>query len=923
MPSRPAGTVTFLFSDIEGSTGRWESRPDQMRRGLRDHDNLLRHAIRAHKGYVFKTVGDAFCAAFARASDAVAAAIEAQRAITAQDFSAVDGLAVRMAVHTGESEERDGDYFGTALNRVARLLSLGHGGQVLVSEATAQLLEGQMPPSIGLRDLGTHRLKDLTLPERVYQLTAPELRDFFPALNSLGDRANNLPQQLTSFIGRQKELAEIRTLLAQSRLVTIVGTGGVGKTRAALQIGADLLAGSDDGVWLVDLAPVTDQSFVAAAIAHALSVQETQNRPLLETLLAHLAKKRLVLILDNCEHLITEVERIAAAALKNCAGVRILATSREPLHIPGEQVYRIPSLPVPRDAPRQTAATAIECGSVQLFVDRALAVNARFRLTDENAPSVAEICERLDGIPLATELAAARSNVLAPAQLAQRLDQRFRLLTGGDRTALPRQQRMRALIDWSYDLLTDRERALFRALAVFAGSFTYDSAESVCANGIIPKDIMLDLLSSLVDKSLVQSEAAEKQTRYRFLETNREYALEKLVGSGEEDLLCGRHAAAYTALAEELEQDWATRPDDVWTAQAEPELANWRKALDWTLTRGHGPIEGARLTGALRWVWWTFAPAEGRRWIHAASAAIQTANAPRASAKLSVAEAQIAGVLGDFKVAHAAAVQALELYRQLNDPAGIADAQRLAGSALIHLDRTAEGENHLMESLAASRTLGTQRLTGLVLRNLAVARQIQGDTATARTLLAEALGLFKATGATRVAGIVAVNLAEVEFQAGNAENALKIATEAIGADSPLHGAASDVDLSNIAAYLISLGRYDQARARARDALAAARDAQSQVHIAIALQHLAAVAALMPGKSRESADSDVARAAKLMGYVDQCIAALEVRREFTERDGYEKMLAALQRALGSAKLRKLMDEGGQWSEDHAIDQAFLV
>ncbi len=407
-----------MFSDIEGSTQRWERDRAAMQTAVRRHGALMRAAIEARGGYVFKTIGDAFCAVFARPEEAMAAALTAQRALGAEDFSTVDGVRVRMALHTGTSDERDGDYFGPAVNRVARLLAIGHGGQVLVSGTAADLLQGEMPPQSSLRDLGAHRLKDLARPEQVYQLVAPDLPETFPALRSLDELPNNLPLQLTSFVGRQTEVAEIEALLGNHRLVTLVGTGGAGKTRCALQVGAELLDGSGEGVWLIELAPLspahraarageahavgqpTDPPLVASAIAQALNVQEAPNRPLLDTLLGYLKRKRLLLILDNCEHLIDEARNVTTAILRTCPNVHVLVTSREGLNVAGEEVYRMPSLAVPGSGQTIGAESAPQYGAVALFSDRALSVDKRFTLSDENAPFVADICRRLDGIPL-------------------------------------------------------------------------------------------------------------------------------------------------------------------------------------------------------------------------------------------------------------------------------------------------------------------------------------------------------------------------------------------------------------------------------------------------------------------------------------------------------------------------------------------
>jgi class 3 adenylate cyclase len=382
----PTGAITLLFSDIEGSTQRCEERPEAMASALHRHDQLLRGAIEANRGHIFKTVGDAFCAAFSRATDGVGAALDVQRALAVEDFSGVGGLRVRIAIHSGTTHERDGDYFGPTVNRIARLLAVVHGEQVVLSGETAQLLRDALPDQAELRDLGSHRLKDLVEPEQVWQLTAPGLRDLFPPLLSLGSLPNNLPRQVTPLIGRDEVVAEVEALIAQYPLVALLGTGGVGKTRLALQAGADVLDGSGDGVWFVELAPLSDPSLVAVTIASTLGLREQPERPVLETLLRYLKKRRMLLILDNCEHVIAEAARITEAILRDCPEVRLLATSREALRIAGEHPYRMPSLAVPLDGVALTAAEAVQYGAVALFAQRAAVSDLKFRLNDENAP---------------------------------------------------------------------------------------------------------------------------------------------------------------------------------------------------------------------------------------------------------------------------------------------------------------------------------------------------------------------------------------------------------------------------------------------------------------------------------------------------------------------------------------------------------
>ncbi|MBV8262917.1 MAG: adenylate/guanylate cyclase domain-containing protein, partial [Candidatus Eremiobacteraeota bacterium] len=578
-PTLPSGTVTFLFTDIEGSTQRWESHRAEMESAVSRHDALLRTAVAAHGGVVFKTVGDAVCAAFARPQDALAGAVDAQRALDTEDFGAVGGLRIRMAVHTGTAQERDGDYFGPTVNRVARLLAIGHGGQVLVSGATAQLLHGVMPPQTSLRDLGEHQLRDLARPEQVHQLAATGLGEIFPTLHSLETLPNNLPRQATAFVGREHELTELKALLGKSQVVTIVGTGGIGKTRAALQVGADMLDGTGDGVWLVDLAQVVNDELVTSAIASVFELQPQPERKPLDDLCLYLKVKRLLLILDNCEHVVAEATRVVAAIVRACPNVVVLATSREALNVHGEQVYRMPTLSLPAHNGVLSAKDALTYGAIALFVARASALDAQFTFTDEKAPVVADICRRLDGIALAIELAAARVTILNLKQLSQKLDERFRLLTGGARTALPRQQTMRAAIDWSYELLSEAERTVFRRLSIFQGGWTLEAASAVCTDASLDEFAILDILTSLVNKSLVSVEFQADTQRYKLLESLRQYGIELLRDGREFDALARRHADFYAAHARQVSKRWRTMPDVAWTALVEMELDNVRAVL--------------------------------------------------------------------------------------------------------------------------------------------------------------------------------------------------------------------------------------------------------------------------------------------------------------------------------------------------------
>ena len=892
-----------------------------MAAALARHDALMRDAIQAHGGHIFKTVGDAFCAAFAHPQQAVAAALDAQRALHAEDFSIIDGLRVRMALHAGTAEQRDGDYFGPAVNRVARLLAIGHGGQVLVSGTAGSALSAAMPPQVGMRDLGKRRLKDLASPEHVFQLLADGLPQDFPALQSLDELHNNLPQVLSSFVGRENDTAEIGTIVCNNRLVTLVGAGGVGKTRCAQQAGAALLDASGEGVWFVELARITDESLVTAAIAKEFGVREAPNRPLLETLIAYLKRRRLLLILDNCEHVIAQARTIATEILRNCPHVRILATSRERLNISGEQVYRLPSLGVPA-TDGISAKQVSQYGAIQLFTDRARSSDKRFTLNDEIAPDVAEICRRLDGIPLAIELAAARVKVLSPKQLLQKLDERFRVLTGGDSNALPRQQTMRALIDWSYNLLPEEERALFRNLSIFVGGFTLETVTAVSGDETRDELAVLDRLSSLVDKSLVQTDPAADETRYGLLESTRQYASEKLIESGKYEAVAGAHATAYLALAEKFEQTYDVTPDLVWFSQAAPELENWRAALTWSFGARGDVVLGQRLAccTALHYAPYIGA-AEGRRWVGTALQRVDTTTCASIAAKLELSDAALAIVLSQHKAAYAMAERAFARYREIGDPLGIARAQRILGRLLLLIGRREEGEGLLREALANARSLVVRKLEGWALEGLAWARQEAGDIEGVRTYSRESLAIANQTGAVGLAADASTNLAEAEFRAGNVPAALEVGLEGLLIQRSRNDPT--IALCNIAAYLVALERYDEARSYGLEALTVTRDAQYEVFFAFALQHLAAVAAHKPGDNAEHVREDRTRAARLMGYVDARIAGLDALREYTEQQEYDKIFSVLRRTFGEHELASLIRDGQALSEEQAVAEAMLV
>ena len=596
MPPMPSGTVTFLLTDVEASTQAWQDDSAAAAAAVARQEEILAGAVAAHGGCrpVEQGEGDSIVAAFSRATDAVAAAVDAQLALALEPWPTGQPLRVRMALHTGEAEARDGRYAGFTIIRTARLRAVAHGGQTLVSRVTAELVTDALPPDVTLVDLGSHRLRDLTRAEHVFQLVHPKLPVRFPALRSLDRVANNLPAQLTSFIGREEELVQVARLLSSVRLLTLTGAGGCGKTRLAAHAGAAVAESYPAGVWWVELAPLGQGSAVSTAVLSALGLREQPSRTALDQLTDRFGDGRALLMIDNCEHLLDPVAALLEPLLARASDLTVLATSREPLGVAGETTWRVPPLEVPAGAGPATAEALTAFDAVALFVERARQARPNFSVTNDNAPAVAEICARLDGIPLAIELAAARVRMMSPDGIRAALDNRFRFLTGGSKHGLPRHQTLSASVAWSYDLLTEAERTTLRRLAIFTGGFTLDAAEAVGSGQGIDQWQVLDLLSSLVDKSLVVADEEDRtllakfdltaeQTRYRLLETIRQFSWDLLLASGEADEVRDAHLAVQLQLAAEAEQAFIC--DDALTAHQEPEHDNLRAALEWALGR--------------------------------------------------------------------------------------------------------------------------------------------------------------------------------------------------------------------------------------------------------------------------------------------------------------------------------------------------
>jgi predicted ATPase/class 3 adenylate cyclase len=887
-----------LFSDIEGSTPRWERDRDAMAAALRRHDALVRAAIEANRGYVFKTIGDAFCAAFAAVPDAVAAALAVQRALANDDFSAVDGLPVRIGLHVGSADERDGDYFGPTVNRIARLHATASGGQIILSAAAAELARPGLPPEATLRDLGAHRLKDLAEPETIAQLVVPDLPSDFPPLRSLDASRHNLPTQLVPLIGREAVVAEIEEAIAQSRIVTLVGAGGIGKTRTALHVAADVLDRFPAGVWYIELASLAsqpDNTHVAAQFAADLGLRETPGRTSLETLLLWVATRETLLVVDNCEQVVTEVARVVDAIVKRSPKAHVLATSREPLGLYGERVVRLPAL--------------LESEAVALFVERAVASDSRFVLTDANAPVVADICRRLDGIALAIELAASRVKILSPPQLAAKLDERFRVLSGARREAIPHHATLHATIAWSYDLLPVRERVVFERLAVFAEAWPLEAALDVCTGEDLDEFDAIDAVEALANKSLVAVEGDTDAKSYRLLESTRAFALLRLRERGEYEALRARHAAYALHLAERFDASNLVEPTAKWEHDVRHASADFRAALGWALQERNDEALGVALVANLRWYWSGLAVREGRALVALALELAQSIELdPALLVKLELADAAIATASGEHARQLEAARRARTRAAALGDRLETAIALRTYAQALILLGDGPAGEPLLLEALAEFRALDCKRFAALTLDTLGVYRwSSKDDLPGARAALEEAVALAEANGFERGMLFFDTNLGEIEFALGNVTAAIGLAERAVHRTYAMREPLSlAIAWSNLAMYYGHEDRWADAQHAAETALAFAREADAPAYTDFALQTLAAVKAYA-GEMRS--------AAELLGYVDARLTSLGLERGTTESAQYERVLAVLRAALGPA-LEEYLAAGATLGESAA-------
>lgn len=910
----PTGTVTFLFTDIEGSTNLAQQYPEALPALLTRHNTILREAIELNHGQVFRIIGDAFCAAFPTPSDALKAALMAQRALQHEPWNPAP-VRVRMGVHTGEAqtalrENQLDPYVGyLTLTLAQRIMSTAQGGQILLANTSAELVRGELPTNISLRDMGEHKLKGLLHAVRLWQVIAPDLQQDFAPLQSLNTIPNNLPIQVTSFVGREKEVAEVKNLLTSGpslpdstgtvvRLLTLTGSGGCGKTRLSLQVAGDVLETFNDGVWFVELAPLADPAFVPQAVASALGLQEQAGRRWVDTLSDHLRAKHLLLVLDNCEHLIEACAQLADQLLHNCPKLHILASSREALGIAGETAYRVPSLSLPD--PRQFVGAGqqerlpleslMEYEAVRLFIERAVAVQPSFAMSNQNAPAIAQICQRLDGIPLALELAAARIKLLKVEQIAARLDDRFRLLTGGGRTAMPRHQTLRAAIDWSYELLAEPERVLLRRLAVFAGGWTLEAAETVTTappavnrnqsklntdSNVLATDV-LDLLAHLADRSMIVVDDSGEEARYHLLETIRQYAREKLLESGEAEEVRDQHLEFFVTVAEKAEPKLYGAEPAKWLGQLDTEHDNLRAAIEWAIEGGRVEL-GLRLAVALSWFWFMRVYyTEGQERIGALIARSGTVEkSPQLTLALAKAQnraADFALDLGDLENARSFSETSLSLASREEDKKEIAHAlDNLARLAMAKGDLP-KAATLFDQSIARYREAKDNRGLGGALQGLAVALTRQGNIEQGVSLYEQVIALRREMDDKTLLAFALDQLGRVLQLAGNLERAAELHKESL-----------------------------QLRMRV----------DNRRGIAFSFLSFASLAA---------AQKKVERAVRLYGAGDALLKALRAQEKFRDPLVYVQDVATLRVQLDEASFNALWNEGRAMTTEQAIQLA---
>ena len=909
--------LTFLFTDLENSTPLWEKYPNDMQQASARHDALMRATIEQYNGRVVKTTGDGFHAVFESPSDGVAASLAGQQKIAAEDWPVTVGPPkVRMGLHTGESQEREGDYYGLEVNLAARIMGLGYGGQILLSEITTSLVKKTLPQDCVLADLGEHRLKGIASVERIFQLCHPDLVAEFPPLKSLATFKHNLPIQPSSFIGRVEELRQIKNLLKDTSLLTLLGPGGTGKTRLMLQMAEEIIEEYSDGVWLVELAPLTDPDLIPERVAATLNVQEQPGRQMHDTLVEYLRRKELLLLLDNVEHLIQKSAELAENLLKNCPKLKILVTGREALFIAGETTLQIPSLSLPGIIGEVSVEEMRTSEGVQLFLERARAVRPNFSLNPENAASIAEIVVRLDGIPLALELAAARLRMMTVEQIASRLNDRFRLLTGGHRTALPRQQTLQALIDWSWNLLDEQEHILLRRLSVFSGGWTLEAAQSVTGFDPLDELDVFDLLEQLINKSLVTVMYPTKgEARYGMLESIRQYAQNKLFEIGEGEILRDRHADYFVALVDLFGQHGLGPDYSTWLDRFAMEADNLRAVFEWIAEDRPGlalHFSGMLLQFDVTWMhyretraWLELTVEQARKLLDENTAGINMTDFIRTLRSLG----WLLVTHGDMIGGHPILDESIQLARKFEEFRLLAFALGMKAQALVS-NVTWEVIDQLEEVIELCRRNGYEMELIFVLFSTGQAYLIKGDLEKGHRYFAEVTQLVEKIDSLFIKSwVYYAQMIEAQITEKTAE-AEKYGLLAIDVNEKLGNQRMAATVRSELAHLYRhTGRWDEAAAIYRLTILSWQEQGHQAAVAHQLECFAYIAITM---------GEFEKATQLLGAAQisrERTNSLSVNeREIAERD---QAMSRLKEEVGANDLDRLIEKGRSMSLDEAV------
>jgi len=834
----PTGYITFLFTDIEGSTKLSQDYPDTLQSALEKHHAIMQKSIESNNGFVFEIVGDAFCCAFEKAEDAVKAAVEVQLSLAEEKWEDAV-IKIRIGIHSGNAEWSNNKYMGyITLARTARVMSCGFGEQIIISNSTYELCRDKFDAvkemNITFRDMGERRMKDVIQPIRIFQIVSPGLREDFPPLKTLDARPNNLPVQLTSFIGREKEIADIKKLLSGARLLTLTGPGGTGKTRLSLQAAAEVIDDFNNGVWIVELAPLTDPLLLPVTIAGALGISEQPGQESFETLKNYLKQKEILIILDNCEHLIEESALITEKLLQNCTGLKIIATSREALRSQGEIVYRVLSLAHPEPDQKNTPLELSQYESVRLFIERALAVNTAFRVNNENAPALAQICIQLDGIPLAIELAAARIKVLSVEKIHEKLDDRFRLLTGGKRTALPRQQTLKAMIDWSYDLLSENEKILFQRLSVFSGGWSLAAAEEICSCDNIECFEVMDKHSNLLDKSLISTSESSGTIRFYMLESIRQYAKEKL--NSDEDIRL-RHFHFFSRYADQAKMRETLPDQNSWVKLLDTESDNIRSAIQWALENQTEDACGLVCNLIDYWDikgYFKEAFQTSQKFLDSGNLSEMLSRA-----NILFCAGLMAQNMGMVSEAEKLTNEGLTIFRELDNRTGIGKCVNILGVASsTDPGRGTETREYYEEAISIFRETDLKKDYAVALYNMSFVHIKEGEPEKALQLRMEALEIYRELNETHHTALIMSSLGVFELRRKNYEKAKSYAEESLAVSNDLGDYyLTSINLVNLGNIYLEMNEYEKAKALLNESVEILRDCGYKSNLIVALMFL--------------------------------------------------------------------------------------